>query len=1145
MIAEPALQEEEFRALDPNVRQRRASDPGASVWVGASAGTGKTKVLTDRVLRLLLPRRDGHPGTAPLRILCLTFTKAAASEMVQRISATLSVWATLPEEDFGPDKKGLKTRLRELTGYEAGRAEIDAARRLFASVVDTPGGLKVMTIHSFCQSVLGRFPLEAGIPPHFSVVDEGPAQELLARARNAVLERARQEPDSPLGRAVIAIAAEQNEEQFGMLLQALCGERQQLQRAAADPERLYGELCALFGVNPADTPDSLKKAACEDATFDRDALYAACRALANGTGKSDQPRGLAIQRWLDAAAGLRLEGFDEYESQLLTKDGQPRKSLSTKSVQQADPACEPALQAEAQRLGALRDAFRALKCVCLTRDLMLVGSAILQEYQTLKDARALLDYDDLILTTLSLLRQEGIAPWILYKLDGGLDHVLIDEAQDTNPEQWQIIQRLCEDFFSGEGARSEVTRTVFTVGDEKQSIYSFQRASPGEFARMKAYFMGKGAQEEKLDISFRSAASVLGLVDEVFAPPALRQGLGGDILKHHSFRRGQAGLAELWPLFSPDEAAEEEPWSPPVRVVEAPSGQAKLADHIGATIERWLNSGEILESQGRAVEPGNIMVLVRTRTAFVNQLVRALKTRNIPVSGVDRMVLGEQIAVMDMLALAQFALLPADDLSLACALKSPLIGLDEDQLFALAARREGSLWGALRASAHEPVIKWLEDLISHAAYEHPYEFFSRILQRPCPADKVSGQRAMVKRLGADALDPLGEFLNAALAFETNNIPTLQGFLLWQQKSDAAIKRELEEAGGAVRIMTVHGSKGLQAPIVILPDTTRTAAAKKNGNLLWPDKTGLSVPLWAPRSEDFPALYRQARTRLDDAMEEEYRRLLYVALTRAEDRLYIGGCKGRREPLDECWYNYVAAAFDRLPDVEEGGNGIRRIRNPQTAEPDLKKKKETRNETTAELPPDWLFQPASAEAFPPRPLIPSRPAEAEPAVSSPLKSGEDYRFRRGNITHKLLQILPDLPPAGREQAARHFVARPAHELPAALQEDIVRETLAILSHPAYAPLFGPDSLAEVPLTGFVNGRLVSAQIDRLLVTDRAIWIVDYKTNRPPPTEEKDVPAIYRDQLTSYRDIVANIYPGRPIRCFLLWTDGPLLMPLTIL
>jgi len=1127
MSAKPALAKDTGRALDPNVLQRRASAPEDSVWVNASAGTGKTKVLTDRVLRLLLPREDGRPGTAAHRILCLTFTKAAASEMLQRIGKTLSEWATMPEEK-------LKAKLRDLTGREATGGEIGAARRLFAAVVDTPGGLKVMTIHSFCQSVLGRFPLEAGLPPHFSVIDESAANELLTRARDSVLEQARREPGSPLGVALTTLAAEQNEEQFGQLMAALCGERLQLQKFT-DAGWLHERLCALFSLAPTDTTQSILLQACEDKNFNKAALYNVCRALANGSS-TDQQRGLAIQLWLDAANEKRAAQIEEYRACFLTQKNEVQKKLVTNGVAQAMPDAQQILTAEAERLRTLLDRLKAVKCAALTRDLLLVGSFIVQQYQRLKEERAQLDYDDLVLTTRKLLRQPDISPWILYKLDGGLDHVLIDEAQDTNPEQWEIIRLLCDDFFSGSGVQ-DATRTVFTVGDEKQSIYSFQRASPHEFARNKAWLKDNKAVEVNLDISFRSTSSVLTLVDEVFAPDELRQGVGTQPLRHHSHRRSQAGLVELWPRCVPTPAPDEDPWTPPVNIIEAPSGQALLAEQIGRTIQGWIENEELLESQGRAVRPGDIMILVRTRTAFVGQLVRALKTKNIPVSGVDRMVLGEQIAVMDLLALAQFALLPADDLSLACALKSPFIGMDEDRLFALASGRKASLWNAVREQEPDTAA-WLEELTARAASDRPYEFFSRILQRPCPAGKGSGLRAVRGRLGNDAIDPLDEFLNAALRFEQNNIPTLQGFLLWQQQDDSAIKRELEEAGESVRIMTVHGSKGLQAPIVILPDTVRTGAAK-NSDLLWPDKTGLAVPLWAPRSDDFPALYKQARANLEQAMDEEYRRLLYVAMTRAEDRLYIGGYQGKKPPLPGSWYNYIAQAFSRLPEVESDGP-VLRLRNPQTGDPDCKGKKHGSGQHQTIAPEPWLFRPAPAESFPPRPLAPSRPSSPEPAVRSPLDGADEYRFRRGNVTHKLLQILPGLKQAEWRKAAERFVA--LHDLTPEIRQGIIAETFAILDHPAYAPLFGPGSLAEVPLTGFVKGQLVSAQIDRLLVTDSEVSIVDYKTNRPPPQAEKDIPQLYRDQLRGYRDIVASIYPGRRISCFLLWTDGPTLMEL---
>ncbi|MCB9987983.1 MAG: double-strand break repair helicase AddA [Rhodospirillales bacterium] len=1157
-----AQMETSVRDIDPTVKQRNAANPHASVWVGASAGTGKTKVLVDRLLRLLLPRQDGRDGTLPHRILCLTFTKAAASEMALRINTILSQWAVISTDDSGTDQKGLRTQLQELLGYEPSSDDIIAARRLFAQVVDTPGGLKIMTIHSFCQSVLGRFPLEAGLPPHFTVIDERQARELLITARDHMLRTARKNEDIPESPAFRMLATTQNESQFMSLLGHLTGERLLLEKElpGADDDlslsAFHTKICALLDIESDADEDKILAAACKSDSFDESGLRSACAALATGTAASDQPKGIALQSWLDSSPHTRRENWKSYSALYLKSDGAPYKKLITGKPAQNFPEAEPALQAESLRIFDIQDKLRAVRCAADTRNLFILGRSILQAYQSAKERLAALDYDDLILRTLALLQKPDSAPWVLYKLDGGLDHVLIDEAQDTNPEQWQIISTLCDDFFSGNSAHDDIERTLFTVGDKKQSIYSFQRAAPQEFDRMKHHFATQieaAAQKftpETLNISFRSTKTVLRLVDTVFAMDPARQGMENESPEHISFRTGQAGLVELWPLFTLEDIPEEPPWTPPTTIVESRGPGAQLAEHIGTTIARWLDNKDILESAGRPVIPGDIMILVRTRTAFVGQLVRALKTRKIPVSGIDRMVLGEQLAVMDLLALARFALLPDDDLTLACILKSPLIGWTEDQLYEIAIDRQNqSLWQTLGEKGPPKLVDWLQTLIFNAAADHPYEFFSRVLQQPCPADPVSGLRAIIKRLGIDAQDPLDEFLNAALAFERDHIPALQDFLVWQQKEDIVIKREMEEAGNHVRIMTIHAAKGLQAPIVFLPDTIRTHASKRTPRLLWPDKSGLRLPLWSARSADDPALYQSARKKVEDRLDEEYRRLLYVAMTRAEERLYIAGYCGRTKPIDDSWYNYVSAGFTALGDtetIEFGSQTALRITDPRTRDPDrAEKSQKTPQEISGPLPAmPWMTAPPPEEPDPPRPLTPSRPSEEQPAAQSPLSRQDTYRFRRGNITHLLLQILPDLPVEKREATAAAYIDRQAGDLPDSVRRDVVRETMAILSHPDYAPLFGPGSQAEIPVTGYVNGRLVSGQIDRILVTKDAIWIIDYKTNRPPPTEEQAIPALYRQQMKSYRDIVANIYDDRPVRCFLLWTDGPHLMEVNL-
>ena len=1145
------------RAHDPNVEQRRASNPASSVWVGASAGTGKTKVLTERVLRLMLPREDGQPGTPPHKILGITFTRAGASEMALRINETLGKWAVMPPEI-------LRAELGILLQREAGKSEQDAARRLFADVVDTPGGLKIMTIHAFCQSVLSRFPLEAGLPPYFRGLEEAQASQLLARARDHALREAESDPAAPLGLALQHVAATVNEEQFLSLIGSITAERGQfleVLRKYFNADGLYTAICANLNLTPGQTPDEIALEACHDSAFDYTGLLNAAKILARSTGKKEPVYAATIADWLAAKPEKRLVGLADYRAVFLTTKGEAReKDLPTTRIAQTHPDCIPILRTESDRLIALQSRLNAATCALLTRDLFCLGEAVLSRYTALKRAEAALDFDDLILTTVALLegRTQGMSAdkataWVLYKLDQGIDHILIDEAQDTNPEQWKIIKALCEDFFTGTGAH-EHERTVFAVGDEKQSIYSFQRASPEEFTRMYDYFEERIHQAEQklenvdLNISFRSAPSILQAVDATFAAPEARKGLGLKDIAHHSYHYWRAGHVELWPLYETHSTGSDDFWSPPTTITEGKGGAAQLADKIAETIDSWLKTGEELPSYGRPIQPGDIMILVRTRTAFFTQLARALKTRNIPVSGVDRMILGEQLVVQDLRAMAEFSLLPGDNLTLACILKSPLIGMSEETLFELAHNRASgqSLWAALNASTHTVISSYLSGFITRARDGHPYEFFSQILQLPCPADPVSGLRAIKARLGDDAIDPLDELLSMALDFEAHNIPSLQGFLHWQSHEQTEVKRQLSEHTSQVRIMTVHGSKGLQAPIVILPDTVRASMrvpGQAGRRLIWPDKSDLDFPLWSPRAEFDFSVYKQAAAIVDDRSDEEYRRLLYVAMTRAEDQLYICGYKGTKAPLPTSWYNYVEAGLKSIPEATEE-EGIITLENKQTRASDRKPTNAIPTGTNGSLPA-WLFEAALPEAQPAAVLRPSRPLEEEQAAISPGTQGRTHRFRRGNLTHKLLQLLPTLPPALRVRAAETFISRYGADLSPEAQTDIIKETLAVLAQPEFADLFGPGSQAEVPITGQMpDGQIISGQIDRLLIKPDEILIIDYKTNRPPPFKPEDVPEIYRRQMQAYATALRLIYPGRTVRAALLWTDGPHLMAIGV-
>ena len=1153
-----------LQAEDPSAQQRRAADPVLNVWVGASAGTGKTKVLTDRVLRLLLPRADGRPGSPPHRILCLTYTKAAAGEMRNRIAMRLGGWASMPQA-------ALLDELQDLMGRPALDAEIEAARRLFATVTDAPGGLRLMTIHSFCQSLLARFPLEAGLSPHFTVLEEAESHRLLTEARDAVLAMAQARPDTAEGEALRRLAAEQNEEQFDALLRSLTGERHQLEaflRQEGLEDGAYAALCGALSIAPDDTPERVVRDACADHAFDARGLRQALTALLDAGGANNAKLAAPLQRFLETPASSR----DPMPLlRALTTAGEegglrPKavSQLGTKAASALFPACAEVLTVEADRLIAMREHLTLCRGARLTHCLVILGQAIAGFYQQAKTRSGALDFEDLIHHSRVLL-QSGMAGWILYKLDGGLDHLLIDEAQDTNQAQWDIAEALVEEFFAGVGAR-DTARTVFVVGDEKQSIYSFQRADPFIFASKRAEFearakaAGLGWLSVPLRTSFRSGPSVLDFVDAVFEDPEARQGLGDMVIEHLSERHGDAALVELWPVFRVATSDKADPWHAPAAPEPAQDAAALLADEIADTVAGWLAQGEVLASRNRPVEAGDVLVLVRRRSAFVTQLIRALKARDVPVTGIDRMVLTEQLAVQDLLAAAQAALLPEDSLTLACVLKSPLVRYDDAQLERLCLNRPRgrTLWSVLQADMDcREVVAWLRDLIRLAGSERPYEFFSRVLHTPCPGDPVSGLRAMAGRLGGEALDPLNELLQQALGFERNQIAQLQHFLQAQAVSATELKREQEEAGGAVRIMTVHAAKGLQAPIVFLPDTTSIVKPRSGGGrLLWPDKTRLAVPLWSPRKKDDHAVYRGALGLAHDREMQEYRRLLYVAMTRAADRLYICGAQGRASLPDDCWYALMRRAFAGFADVEtveaQAPAGLdlqdqpyRKLRlgNPQAR---LVPVRPAQMPAAVDAPdmPGWVHAAPPVEPAPARPYAPSAPLEAGPPARSPLQAEDGHRFRRGLLTHKLLQVLPDIADAARDDAAARFVGRQAPDLPPEMQAGIVAETLAVLRHPAFAPLFGPGSLAEVPLSGNVDGRLVSGQIDRLLVTDDAVWIVDFKTNRPPPATPDAVAPAYRRQLQAYAGTLRLIYPGRTLRGFLLWTDGPDLMAIDL-
>jgi ATP-dependent helicase/nuclease subunit A len=1135
-------------SIDPNLQQRAAADPEASVWVSASAGTGKTKVLTDRVLSLLLA------GTKPQRILCLTFTRAAAAEMETRITGQLGSWTMANDDKLLAD-------LKILLGYVPDKKILQRARQLFAHVLDTPGGMNIQTIHAFCQSLLGRFPLEAGVPPHFSLMDDRDAEEMLIAARESLLNSARSGVEPNLTKAISEVTQNLHEAQFPELIAELTSGRgrvKHLVKQHGTSQAAIRKLQTLLSVEPNETPEGVLVEASKNSSFNETGLRLAATALASGS-KTDRERGLTIQSWLENY-DRTANAFDVYVNGFITsarknKIIEVRKSLLTKKVADNWPDVEEILEQEASRLSGVLLHWRSVNIAKSSAGLLILAEALLETYQVHKEVKALLDYDDLILLAGDLLHKKGVAPWVLFKLDGGIDHVLVDEAQDTSPDQWRVIEALVEEFFAGTGSH-ETLPTIFAVGDVKQSIYSFQGADPVTFGRMRDLFASRAKDAEAiwrpidLTVSFRSTKAVLSVVDSVFSTAKASDGvvLEKERVHHEAWRGLEGGLVELWPPVEPRKADPPVAWKPPVERIRGDAPKTRLAGLVAGRIAKMINEKEILESKGRPIKPGDVLVLVRRRSGFVEDLVRSLKELEINVAGVDRMVLTEQMAVMDLLALGHFLLLPEDDLTLATVLKSPLIGLGEEQLYTLAYNREGSLWQKLTNLKTDPAYRiayeYLSSFLARADFIPPFELYCEVL------GPQGGRKKLVSRLGPDALDPISEFLNLALVYERSHVPSLQGFLYWVATGEVQIKRDLEQASqNAVRVMTVHGAKGLQAPIVFLPDTMQEP--KKLPALFWPqDDGGQDIALlWPPRRGLYDTLAEREYEEVGLRQAQEYRRLLYVAMTRAEDRLYICGWHTRNKAPDDCWYNMVKAGLmdigeevlDQFLEVagETAGSNILRLTSPQTV--DIMEAKQSSNTPLNSLP-GWATNPFDDDLTIPIPLTPSKPESNEPAILSPLEGDDAARFKRGRLIHVLLQTLPDIEKSKREEALKVFLARSSKGLTPFQQAEVAAEILTVLNHPDFSPIFGPGSRAEVPLIGMVSGQIISAQLDRLLVTDNEVLVVDFKTNRPPPVTAAEVPNVYLKQMAAYRLALNHIYPDKEIKCALLWTVGSNLMPL---
>jgi ATP-dependent helicase/nuclease subunit A len=1106
-------------------RQRQASDPAASAWVSANAGSGKTHVLTQRVLRLLLV------GAAPSGLLCLTFTKTAAANMAARVFETLASWTRL-------DDAGLSNAILELGAPRPDAQRLAFARRLFARAIETPGGLKIQTIHAFCERLLHLFPFEANVPAGFSVADDREAAALIAEARARAFA---EDLNAPARAAEIErVAREAGAEGFDELLAQTLARRAEFD-AIGDAEAYAAALGRALGIGGDETSAAIKAQMLALAP-----QWAEWADELDSGNPTDRDFAATLRRAI--AATDRDEQIAAYLEAFFTKVGKPRggekRGLVTAALAKRAPALPQRLAAEQRRLIALRDRLRSAEALERSLALYRVAEATIRRYAALKGARGLLDYDDLIARTRALLERADAA-WVLYKLDASLEHLLVDEAQDTSPAQWAILAKLSEEFLSGEGARSQ--RTLFAVGDEKQSIFSFQGAAPHMFSAMRRRLARRHDEARlafaavPLSVSFRSAPNVLRGVDAVFAAERAWRGLTGDDAPpptHQALRDDLPGLIEVWPPIGTEKKPEREDWRMPLDETGGAEPAVIAARRIAATVKAWLAPNavervhDVSAGRLRRILPGDVMVLVRARGAFFEAMIRALKESDIATAGADRLLLRDSLAAIDLAVAGRAALRPEDDLTVATALKSPLIGFDDDDLLEIAPGRPGSLIDAL-ADAREPRFVAargrLEEWRRRAREGTPFAFYAALLG----AD--GGRRALLERLGPEASDAIDEVMALALAHERGQAPSLAAFLVELEADDAPIKRDMEARSDGVRVMTVHAAKGLEAPIVFLADACSVGYTRMTERLLdlGHREGGSPLFVWAARKGEDSAPLADARARMLAAAAGEHRRLLYVAMTRAAQRLIVVGHHGVNGPAEDNWRDLISAGLGELlqpaPAPWDASETISRFGAPPSDE--------DRAEPTPQSPPivepNWLRRPATPEA-PLTVLSPSR------AAAPQRRADDSGRSRRqtGVLAHALLQRLPDVAPERRRAAAESFLAAQSGAIAEAERAPLIDSALAVLALPALAPLFAAGSRAEVAIAGAAPREGAPAlpfvgRTDRLSVAADAVYLADYKTGARPSGAN---PPAYVAQLALYRAALATLYPDKPIRAFLIWLTG---------
>ena len=1125
--------------------QQGAADPEESVWLSASAGTGKTQVLSARVLRLLL-----RPDVQPEQILCLTFTKAGAAEMAVRINAVLARWVRIDEGRLGKELIYLGASNNHET-----RAR---ARTLFASVLDCPGGgLRIDTIHAFSQWLLANFPDEAGLMPGMRPMEDRERHLLSRQVLGDMLVEAEQAGDRPTLDAVEHFTIAKGADALQAWLMR-CAKARELwfgRRGWQPP--MAPQVKQLLGI-PSDASEVHLAEMCDNDTFDTASLLRCKQTLSAWETAMGREGNAAIEAWLARDPLERARTIDELYGGLFTSTTDAPKQL--KNILKRDPEYGNYIDKVQENIRLIRDFRTLLELADFLTPALELGRAFALRWDEAKAREGLLDFDDLIERAASLLKEQVAGDWIRFKLDRQFDHILVDEAQDTNEAQWRIIDALIDDFFVGEGAAGDKVRTIFTVGDTKQAIFGFQGTSPEHFqkakervaAAMKSANVNAAAARvnrrhrelRDLDLgqSFRTAVPVLEFVDRAIA--AIGPGDMGLTDGHHPHvGQDRPGLVTLWNPVHDERGQEGDDPEEEGQENWLARHDRKLAEKIATQVARWTSKTQpfaLQKGTHRNARPGDIMVLVRSRKELAGLIVARLHSKGVPVAGVDRLRLGEPLAVKDLMSALRFALQPLDDLELADLLVSPLVGWTQDDLLAHVPRAKGKrLWHHLREHADpfvQATVARLRELLALADFETPQALLQWMLVGPW-----QGRAKLVARLGREANDPIDELLNAAFGYEASHTASLAGFIQWFDAGEGELKRDPDDAPDLVRVMTVHGSKGLQAPIVILADATSAPGKVRDVELAKQvagqgEHDARKVPMPSLGKEMQVGRVADAYEAAKDAELQEHWRLLYVAMTRAEEGLFIGGSlgpKAKNGPPEDSWYARLAPLFgeDALDDDLWGARREWGERAPPVAA-------QTEAITPEKLAePAWLRRSIGPEPRPPRPLAPSSAGEDQ--GSDPPLPPEVAReaARRGVLIHALLERLPDIAPEDRPPAAARWLERQARELDEAARQEIAARALEVLAHPDLAEVFSHASLAEAPLAATVEGVVIAGIADRLLVTPEQVTVVDYKTARRPPARLEDIPESTLRQMAAYVAALEVIHPGRTVRAAIVYTQTP--------